>query len=130
MKKPISSITLDDCKYNVQNLHVPRTTGLLLKLFVKLLYSRFGKIVLFPYFLRKSGLMLFDGVFLPENPTLVPLVSNEQPSEEKYASNNNEEIDKLMKLDAKRSNGHLRPVTISDYIQGYQLNKFTPLEVS
>ena len=131
LRKPITSLTADECKYNVKNLQVPRTSGLLFKVLIKVLYSRIGKNVVMPFFMKNSGMTLFDGVTLPEVPTFVPLVNSEPASVEKdVTSNNKEEIDKLMKLDAKRSDGHPKPVTVADYIQGYQLNKFTPLEVS
>ena len=74
--------------------------------------------------------MIFDGVSLPERPTYVPLVNCEATSVGgEDVSNNEEEIDKLMKLDVKRSNDHPKPITIADYIEGYQSHKFTPLEV-
>jgi len=130
LRKPVASLTEDECKYNVKSLEVPRTTGVLFKLMIKILYTRFGKNVVMPFIMKKSGLMLFDGMSLPETPTFVPLISGEQPSIEKDVTNNEEEIDKLMKLDAKRSSGHPKPVTVADYIQGYQSHKFTPLEVS
>lgn len=130
LRKPIASLTEDECKYNMKSFQVPRTSGLLFKFLVKILYSRIGKNVVMPFFMKNSGLLLFDGVSLPEVPTFVPFISGEPPSVEKDVTSNEEEIDKLMKLDAKRSNGHPKPVTVADYIQGYQLNKFTPLEVS
>ena len=131
VRKPVASLTEDDIKYNMENLHVPRTTGLLFKFVVNFLYTRLGKNVVFPYFMRKSGLMLFDGVLLPELPTYVPLVNCEVSSVDKDAgTSNEEEIDKMMKLDAKRSSDHPKPITVADYIQGYQSHKFTPLEVS
>ena len=120
IRKPIASLSEDDCEYNLKNLHVPRATGLLFKLLVKLLYTRFGKNVIFPYFMKQSGLMIFDGVSLPESPTYIPLVSREATSVgRKDVSSNEEEIDKLMKLDAKTSNDLPKPITIADYIEGY-----------
>ena len=76
-------------------------------------------------------MMIFDGVSLPEQPTYVPLVNCEAAgvAREDVPISNEEEIDKLMKVDAKRSTDHPKPVTIADYIEGYQSHKFTPLEV-
>ena len=129
LRKPVASLTEDDCKYNVKCLYAPRATGLKLKLLVKFLYTRFGRNVVYPYLMKQSGLELFDGVSLPERPTYAPLVTCKPTGVGKEASSNEEEIDKLMKLDAKRSDDHAKPVTVADYIQGYQLHKFTPLEV-
>lgn len=131
LRKPIASLTEDDCEYNMKNLHAPRATGLMFKLLVKLLYTRFGRIVIVPHIMKQSGLMMFDGVTLPDEPTYVPLVNCEATSVggEDVASSNEEEIDKLMKVDGKRSNDRPKPVTIADYIEGYQSHKFTPLEV-
>lgn len=132
VRKPVASLTEDDIKYNMKNLHVPRTTGLLFKLLINFMYTRLGKNVVFPYFMKKSGLLLFDGVLLPEEPTYVPLVNCEPAASggKGATTSNEEEIDKLMKVDAKRSTDHPKPVTVADYIQGYQSHKFTPLEVS
>ena len=131
VRKPVASLTEDDIKYNMKNLHVPRTTGLLFKLLINFMYTRLGKNVVFPYFMKKSGLKSFDGVLLPEEPTYAPLVNCDASSGgEDVTTSNEEEIDKMMKADAKRSNGHPKPVTVADYIQGYQSHKFTPLEVS
>ena len=72
---------------------------------------------------------LFDGVLLPECPTFIPLVTDCGPPVGEDAVSNEEEIDKLMELNAKKSNDHPKPLTIADYIQGYRSHKFTPLEV-
>ena len=131
LRKPIASLTEDDCKYDMKNLQVPRATGLWLKLLVKFLYTRFGRSVVFPYFMKQSGLKLFDGVSLPERPTYAPLVTCRPIGVGKdTSSNNEEEIDTLMKLDAKRPGDNAKPVTVADYIQGYRSHRFTPLEVS
>ena len=132
LRKPIASLTEDDCEYNVKNLHVPKATGLMFKLLIKLLYTRLGRSVMVPYIMEQSGLLIFDGVTLPEQPTYVPLVNCEATSVETgedVPSSNEEEIDKLMKVDAKRSKDHPKPITIADYIEAYQSHKFTPLEV-
>lgn len=126
-RKPVSSLSEDDCIYNVKSLNAPRASGLSFKLLIRLLYTRFGKNVIFPHFMRKSGLTLFDGALLPEAPTFEPLVNCEASSVGNDASSNEEEIDKLMKLDAKRSSD--RPITIADYVEGYRSQKFTPLQV-
>lgn len=129
VRKPIASLTEDDCKYDMKNLHVPKTTGLWFNLIIKFMCIRLGKHIGVPYLTKKSGMTLFDGVFLPEVPTYVPLVNCEASREGKDASSNEEEIDKMMKLDAKRSSDHPKPVTVADYVRGYQSKKFTPLEV-
>ena len=131
LRKPIASLTEDDCEYNMKNLRAPKATGLMFKLLVKLLYTRFGRNVIAPHIMKQSGLMIFDGVTLPDKPTYVPLVNCEATSVggEDVPSSNEEEIDKLMKVDGKRSKDRPKPVTIADYIEGYQSHKFTPLEV-
>ena len=131
LRKPIASLTEDECEYNLKSLQAPKATGLLFKLLVKLMYTRFGKNVILPSIMKQSGLLMFDGVTLPEQPTYVPLVNCEVTSvgREDVPSSNEEEIDKLMKIDAKRSSDRPKPVTIADYIEGYQAHKFTPLEV-
>lgn len=129
IRKPVASLTDDDCTYTRKNLHVPRATGLLFSLLIKFMSTRFGRSVVVPYFMKKSGMMVFDGVLLPETPTFVPLVNCEASHAGKDAGSNEEEIDKLMKLDAKRSGDHPKPVTVADYVQGYQSQRFSPLEV-
>ena len=120
-RKPVKSLTDDDCRYELKNLSIPRVTGLKFKLFMKFLFTRIGRKVVVPQLIKKSGLFVLDGVWLPESPTFLPLVDHEPVMEE---SSCEEEVEKLLKSSASHPQ-----LTIADYNQGYRSGQFTPTQV-
>ena len=121
LRKPAKCLTDDDCKYELKNLSIPRVTGLVFKLFMKFVFTRFGRKVIVPHLMKKSGMFVLDGVWLPETPTFAPLVDHEPVIEE---SSCEEEVEKLLKRSAT-----CPQLTIADYTQGYQSGQFTPTQV-
>ena len=121
LRKPAKCLTDDDCKYELKNYSAPRMSGLLFKLFTKFVFTRFGKKVVVPHLMKKSGLFVLDGVWLPESPTFAPLVDHKPVMEEGSCE---EEVEKLL-----QSSASCPQLTIADYTQGYRSGQFTPTQV-
>jgi len=121
LRKPAKCLTDDDCTYELKNLSSPRMAGGLFKIFTKFLFTRFGRKVIVPHLMKKSGMFVLDGVWLPESPTFAPIVDHEPVIEK---SSCEEEVEKLLKRSAA-----CPQLTIANYTQGYQSGRFTPQQV-
>jgi Asp-tRNA(Asn)/Glu-tRNA(Gln) amidotransferase A subunit family amidase len=105
--------------YELKSLNLPKLSGLTLSIFVRLLASRFGKMLLLKSLQDNGGVTKLRSLHVDDPPTFYPLKisTNTSPNPEEAA----ESLVKTVNFPFS---------TARDFVQGYQEGTFTPLEVA
>ena len=122
----------DQITYNLKLVDTPTLSGKFFHFVTKLLFTRFGKHVAVPLYLKTARFFLFNGEFIPEKPIMYPCNLCLQPPEEDYTLENRELIQQL--LDRGNEERDLATMfrfpSVRDYYMAYKEKRCTPVEVA
>ena len=130
IRPPIQEVIkkLDDVKYDLGVMHVPKVTGRQLRFLVWLNYTRFGQLFIAPRMKHKSNLDRMGSVYLPEVPTFYATPAT-PPLTEDHTQANKELLKKLLEEEVATEGGFHLP-TVADYVGAFQSGRCTPTEVA
>jgi Asp-tRNA(Asn)/Glu-tRNA(Gln) amidotransferase A subunit family amidase len=105
--------------YELKSLNLPKLSGLALSIFVRLLASRFGQMLLLKSLEDSGGVTKLRSLHVDNPPTFYPLKISSDPSPIPEKA-----------VDSPVENGNIPFSTARDFTLGYQEGTFTPLEVA
>ena len=96
-----------------------------------LTFTRFGRLIYFPIFLRGAALDLLGGVYLPDKPVMDVRTLCPPPEQKDYSDNNSRLIRKLLDVEVsgESTEAAFRAPTVADYVAAYRGQRCTPVEV-
>lgn len=105
--------------YELKSLNLPKLSGLTLSIFVRLLASRFGQMILLKSLQDNGGVTKLRSLHVVDPPTFYPLriITHESPPPEEGTTQPVGGIE-------------IPFITTHDFTQGYQDGKLTPLDVA
>lgn len=122
----------EDILYHRPPLNIRPLVGASFKWRVWLSFTRFGNAFIVPLVRRNSELDAFNGMYIPESPTMNPspdtppsLVDHAHSNEDVLSVLVDEEVQKVKDEEVK-----FRLPTVADYIRAYRSRKTTPTDVA
>ena len=125
---PISQVLENPEKtvYNIRSFSVPKLTGWLFKLLIRISYSRLGQLFVVKPLIHKSNLDCLQGKYIPENPTFrgptPPLIEDQTHA-------NKELLQKLLQKEIDEE-GVFHLPTVAVYVGAFRSGRCTPTEVA
>ncbi|XP_044308321.1 fatty acid amide hydrolase-like [Varanus komodoensis] len=108
----------------------PRLSGFLLQLFVHLANSAFGQLFLVPLLIRLNNFTVLRYLDIAEDPTFMPVVAEEEKSDNSKSGNVSECLPELLKISSHSAGPSFSFKGIQDYLNCYQSGELTPLQVA
>jgi len=116
---------IGDMEYSHKEMDVPVMSGWMLKVFRRMLRTRFGKSVLVPIMKKGADAFLFERLEMTDPPTLHPVVLPDHCS---LTEKKDFDVNQLWNI--MKSTTDFPFVTISDYVDAYRSGEVTPLQVA
>ena len=116
----------ENIEYKVSSFNVPKLTGWLFKILVRITYTRLGQFFIPKSLIRSSGLDYFQGKYIPEKPTFR---GPPPPPVEDHTQANEELLQKLLEEEVAKEGGFHLP-TVADYVGAFRSGRCTPTEVA
>ncbi len=134
MRQPIQDILQSPgmVRYEIRDPPVAKTTGWKLRLWVWLLYTRYGRYFIVPN-IKKGSIGLMGGVYIPEKPTLFPTPPIPPDIDmTDYSKPNERIIRRMLDNEIKRTPSDItfRFPTIADYIRAFRSGVCTPTDIA
>ena len=131
VRPPIRDVieNLDDVKYDLGVMHVPKLTGRGLRILVWFSYTRFGQLFIMPRVKHNSNLDRMKGIYIPEKPTYYATPST-PPLTEDQSEPNKELLQKLLEKEIDEEEGGFHLPTVADYVSAFRSGRCTPTEVA
>ncbi|KAF7237565.1 Fatty acid amide hydrolase [Varanus komodoensis] len=107
----------------------PRLSGFLLQLFVHLANSAFGQLFLVPLLIRLNNFTVLRYLDIAEDPTFMPVVAEEEKSDNSKSGNVSECLPELLKISSHSAGPSFSFKGIQDYLNCYQIEP-TPFSVT
>lgn len=132
---PVAEV-IEACKISKKttirrSVNVPRVPDALNRLLVWILYTRFGRWILTPSVLKKNGLVIFEGVCIPEHMTFRPLVIPQSSETCQDSAAREALIQELMQEQLTTAvPGQFRFRSVADYQEAYSKGRVTPVDVA
>ena len=133
IRKPVQAILTNPGAITYKSLSpkVPKALGRRFKFQIRLAYTKFARVFLWPWLKVRNGMDALDGVYIPEKPTLYPTLPSSALDKD-YTRANQEILQKLveqevLKQDVKKQ---FRLPTVADYVRAFRSGKVTPTDVA
>ena len=115
----------------MKDLDAPSVSGKAFSFLVWLSFTRFGQLVVLPQLMKKAGLFLLSGDYIPEDPLMDVQIACPPPMEEDHALENLQLIQRLLDEESGRSGlTGFRFPSVHDFRKAYQEGRCTPVDVA
>ena len=116
--------------YDCKDLHVPKVSGKLLKFLLWLSYTRFGRYIMIPQFLKDSNLDRMGGIYLPDKPTLCPSPPPPPEAMRDNSKPNQVILSRLLDKQVTQEPSIFHFPTVADYIRAFKSGVCTPTDIA